>query len=263
MNNLIGITINSAFLSYKEKIIFENLSLNIPAGEWTAILGSSGCGKTTLLKMIAGLTGGQKRISVNYMQNTTCKGEISSDSGVPISNLISYMAQDDLLFPWCSILNNVLIGNKLRGTCDEKTKKEARNLLRAVGLGEKIDHYPSSLSGGMRQRVALVRTFMEKKGVVLMDEPFSALDVGTRYKLRELSFSFLKDKTVVLVTHDPLEALALCDNIYILADNPAIVVKNIKLDNDPRPRDISSEKIMKHYASIIDILTSNSEDNEE
>ncbi len=263
MNNPIDIKIIDAFLSYKEKIIFKNLSLNIPAGEWTAVLGSSGCGKTTLLKMIAGLTGGQKRISVNYMQNTTCKGEISSESGSSISDSISYMAQDDLLFPWCSILNNVLIGNKLRGTCDEETKKEAKSLLSSVGLGEKINHYPSSLSGGMRQRVALVRTFMEKKGVVLMDEPFSALDVGTRHKLRMLSFSFLKGKTVILVTHDPLEALALCSNIYILANSPAVVVKNIKLDDDARPRDISSEKIMKHYASIVEILTSDSGDEEE
>ncbi len=140
------------------------------------------------------------------------------------SGRIAYMAQQDLLLPWMTVLDNVLLGPTLRRERpDPETRGRARDLLARVGLGGREGDRPAALSGGQRQRVALARTLMEDRPLVLMDEPFSALDAITRLRLQELAAELLAGRTVLLVTHDPLEALRLCHRIHVMAGAPAHV----------------------------------------
>lgn len=184
-----------------------HLSLNLSLGGWNCILGQSGSGKTTLLKYLAGLlpsdcmtSGGLNQTSARYVQDN-----------------IAYMAQQDLLLPWLSVLDNVCLEQKIKGKLrKEDAANRARELLVQVGLGAAINKMPDELSGGMRQRVALARTLIQDKPVVLMDEPFSALDAVTRHQLQALSHQLLQGKTVVLITHDPAEACRLADRIFLL-----------------------------------------------
>lgn len=208
------ICIKNATLIYDRKTVFADLNIDLPAGKWIGLIGPSGIGKSSFLRMIAGLISAKE----------TSKGNITVDNALPIHTQIAYMAQTDLLLPWLTVLGNGTLGLKLRARTrqnDLNAKQKAKALLHEVGLGEAIDLYPHQLSGGMRQRVALVRTLMENKPIVLMDEPFSALDTITRYKLHELAVTMLKGKTVLFITHDPTEALRLANAIYIMKGNPA------------------------------------------
>ena len=188
------------------QILFEDLSLTLEAGQWTCLLGSSGVGKSTLLKLLAGLpTGGE------------FTGDISASDGKPISSRIAYMAQSDLLYPWLSVYGNVVLGQSLRGEIADSGR--ANELIRKVGLQAHSDKHPHQLSGGMRQRVALARTLMEDTPLVLLDEPFSALDTRTRREMQELGYSLLENKTVLLVTHDAAEALRLSQTLLVMSEN--------------------------------------------
>ena len=178
-------------------LLFDDLRLTLPAATWTAILGPSGAGKSTLLRMVAGLAG----------SHTQGAGQCA------------YMAQTDLLLPWASVLDNVMLGARLRGQPPDRARALA--LLDAVGLTAARGLRPAALSGGMRQRAALARTLMEDRPLVLMDEPFSALDAITRLRLQELARRLLAGRTVLLVTHDPLEALRLGDRVMVLSGRPA------------------------------------------
>ena len=136
------------------------------------------------------------------------------------------MAQQDLLMPWLSVIDNVMLSTKFGAAPDQTDNPQmmidkAHSLLQKVGLADKSKHMPAQLSGGMRQRVALVRTLMQDKPIVLMDEPFSALDAVARYRLQNLAYQLLQDKTVVLITHDPQEAIRLANQLYILQGQPA------------------------------------------
>ncbi|MGB7182910.1 MAG: ABC transporter ATP-binding protein [Burkholderiaceae bacterium] len=185
--------------------LFTNLNLNLPAGQWCCLLGPSGIGKSTLLRLLAGLpTGGQ------------FDGRIIAD-GQAVIPRVAYMAQSDLLAPWLSVRDNVLLGVRLRGEVADKEKAQA--LLTRVGLGEHASKRPRELSGGMRQRVALARTLMEQCPIVLLDEPFSALDARSRADMQELAFQLLTDSTVLLATHDPAEAIRLGHRIELLFDD--------------------------------------------
>jgi putative hydroxymethylpyrimidine transport system ATP-binding protein len=200
------IVIKDFSLAFEKKTFIKNLNTIFEAGKITCLLGPSGIGKSSLLRAIAKLYTRDDSVELS--------GTITSDAP-------AYMAQTDLLLPWLTVLDNALLGSKLRGKISEDEKQKAIALLTEVGLGENLKDYPSTLSGGMRQRVALVRTFLEDKSVVLMDEPFSALDAITRLKLQDIAAKLLKGKTVLLVTHDPLEALRLADTIYVLSGLPA------------------------------------------
>jgi putative hydroxymethylpyrimidine transport system ATP-binding protein len=196
--------------------IIKGLNLSLAAGKWTCLLGQSGCGKTTLLRYLAG----------------TAKKEIQSDGNVQINRQFSttpadylasnvaYMAQQDLLFPWLTVLDNVCLAERF-GEKPVNKRNKALNLLQQVGLYQERDSLPQTLSGGMRQRVALARTLMQDQPIILMDEPFSALDAVTRHQLQNLTHQLLVGKTVVMITHDPLEALRLGDAIYIFSGNPS------------------------------------------
>lgn len=183
--------------------LFAPLHLTIRAGQWTCLLGPSGVGKTTVLRLIAGLD-----TAVDFT------GEITTDDPLPLVERTAYMAQDDLLFPWLSVSENVNIGVRLRG--DKPDHKRVFEMISRVGLSGHEAKKPAALSGGQRQRVALARTLMENRPVILLDEPFSALDAKTRAEMQELTAQLLKGRTVLLVTHDPAEAARLAHSGYIM-----------------------------------------------
>ena len=183
--------------------LFAPLDLTLPAGQWTCVLGRSGVGKSTLLRLIAGLT-----CAGDF------NGQIEASDGAPLAGRISFMAQSDLLLPWLSVFENVVLGARLRG--DAPDTGLARDLLQRVGLAAYRDMKPVALSGGMRQRAALARTLMEDRPIALLDEPFSALDASTRADMQELSAQMLQGKTVLIVTHDPAEAVRLGHQIVVL-----------------------------------------------
>ena len=207
----ISVSVHAARVVYDGAALFDDLHFTLPAGRWTSLLGPSGVGKTTLLRLIAGL------IEAGGGDAVAC------EDGEPLAGRVAYMAQQDLLLPWRSAIGNVLLGPDLRGRQDPDGRDRARALLDQVGLDDKRDALPSQLSGGQRQRVALARTLFEDRPVVLMDEPFSALDALTRLRLQDLAAGLLQGRTVLLVTHDPLEALRLSDDIRVMAGHPATV----------------------------------------
>lgn len=200
-----AVQIKNLTLSFAGKPLFIDFDFSIKKGCWTALLGRSGVGKSTLLRAIAGLE-----------QDTIKQGTISVLSSSSEQQRVAFMAQNDGLLPWLSVLDNVQLQQHLQGTKDAKSRSKAQELLRSVQMLAHQDKACYQLSGGQRQRVALARTLMQAADIVLIDEPFSALDAVTRLQLQQLAQHLLADKTVVLVTHDPQEALQLCDQIFIL-----------------------------------------------
>ena len=190
------------------------VSLDVAPGEFVSIVGPSGCGKSTLLSLIAGI-----------LQPTA--GTVLID-GKPVSGptqTCGYMLQDDHLFGWRSILDNVLLGPEVQGTDMKAAREHGRQLLGRYGLGDFMDHYPHQLSGGMRQRAALARTLCTRPEVLLLDEPFSALDYQTRLAISDEIGLILREegKTVILVTHDISEAISMTDRVIVLGRRPGHV----------------------------------------
>ncbi|MGB5864886.1 MAG: ABC transporter ATP-binding protein [Sulfitobacter sp.] len=190
--------------------LFGPVDLILPAGRWTCVLGRSGVGKSTLVRLIAGL-----------MCAGTFDGRVGASDGMELAGRTSVMAQSDLLLPWLSVLENTVLGARLRGQVPDLGK--ATRLLDRVGLSDHLHKKPDALSGGMRQRTALARTLMEDRPIALLDEPFSALDASTRADMQELTAQMLSDKTVLLVTHDPAEAVRLGHQIVVLTPDAAQV----------------------------------------
>ena len=188
--------------------LFGPIDVTLPAGQWTCVLGRSGVGKSTLLRVIADLPcAGQ------------FDGQVAASDDAVLADRISFMAQSDLLLPWLSVLENTVLGARLRG--EQPDMQKAEGLLDRVGLvGHRLKK-PGALSGGMRQRTALARTLMEDRPIALLDEPFSALDASTRADMQELAAEVLAEKTVLLVTHDPAEAVRLGDQIIVLTPDAA------------------------------------------
>jgi NitT/TauT family transport system ATP-binding protein len=194
----------------------EDISLTVQEGEFVSFLGPSGCGKTTLLSIIAGLfqpSSGTVKLEGNPLEKSKHK--------------IGYMLQQDYLFPWKTIEENILLGLKTMDLLTEEKKQWALNLLDEIGLEGVAGQFPSQLSGGMRQRAALVRTLAVEPKLLLLDEPFSALDYQTKLKLEDLVFETLKafNKTALLVTHDIGEAIAMSDRIVLLSAKPGRIHK--------------------------------------
>lgn len=185
--------------------LFHGLDVTCGAGAWTCLLGVSGVGKSTILRLIAGLETG-----------AVFAGSITASDDAGLAQRVAYMAQQDLLLPWGTVMDNVCLGARLRGDRVDIARAEA--LIADVGLTAHRDKKPHALSGGQRQRAALARTLMEDRQVILLDEPFSALDARTRADMQELAFRLLAGRTVLLVTHDPAEAARLGQTILIMTE---------------------------------------------
>ena len=186
--------------------LFAPLTLTLAAGQWTCLLGGSGVGKTTVLRLIAGLTTG-----------ASFDGQITASDGLPVADRVAYMAQDDLLLPWATVTQNVSLGARLRGERPDLARRD--RLIERMRLQDHMNKKPGALSGGQRQRVALARTLMEDRPIVLLDEPFSALDARTRADMQDLAAEVLHDRTVLLVTHDPGEAARLGQTIVVMTQH--------------------------------------------
>lgn len=207
----------------------ENIELTIEEGEFVAIVGPSGCGKSTLLNLISGLL-------------RPTKGVVTVDSS-PVEGVresVGYMPARDSLLPWRTASGNVEFPLELRGGLDRKAREQrAGELLRAVGLTGFEDNFPSALSHGMRQRAAVARTFATSPRVLLMDEPFSALDAQTKIVVQDLFLQIweAQKQTVVLITHDIMEAVALADRVVVFSRRPGRI-KSIHEIDLPRPRNV-------------------------
>lgn len=236
-----GVTIKAKHLAFDGVVLFQDLRLNLKPGEWTALLGDSGVGKSTLLRIAAGLDAGEG----DY-------GARLSD-GSPVQNHIALMAQRDALLPWLSVLENACLGDRLRGTDATTQRERAAALLSGVGLADYLDAKPATLSGGMRQRVALVRTLIEDRPIVLLDEPFAALDALNRHRMQDLSAEMLAGKTVLHVTHDPLEALRLAHRIAMLEGRPAHM-RDEEVPASPTPRASDDPAVAKRHGELLDRL---------
>ncbi|SDE15703.1 ABC transporter ATP-binding protein [Limimaricola pyoseonensis] len=184
--------------------IFGPVTLEAPAGAWTCLLGPSGVGKSTVLRLLAGLG-----------EAVTFEGEIAAGDGAPLEGRVALMAQSDLLMPWLDVTANVMLGARLRGETPREDR--ARAVLARVGLAEHAGKRPEALSGGQRQRVALARTLLEDRPVVLLDEPFSALDARSRARMQHLSAELLAGRTVLHVTHDAGEAARLGRHVLLMS----------------------------------------------
>ena len=224
-------------LRFDGQPLFERLDLELGGGRCTCLLGPSGVGKSSLLKFIAGL-----------LPAAAAGGTIETADGKPPGRRIAYMAQQDLLLPWLNLLDNVTLGYRLRG--QQPPTERARRLLARVGLGGAERQLPATLSGGMRQRAALARTLLEDRPVVLLDEPFSALDAITRYRLQALAAELLAGRTVLLVTHDPLEALRLGHTVYVLGGRPARLQPPL-VPAGPPPRDPGDARLPELHGELL------------
>ena len=220
-------------------LLFDGLSEQFSAGQTTCILGVSGVGKSSLLIVIAGLLPDPEF------------GSACDEDGRSLRGRIAYMAQDDLLLPWANVFRNVTLGCRLRG--DDIDDDNARELIQLVGLAEHVEALPHTLSGGMRQRVALARTLMEKRPIALLDEPFSALDALTRYQLQSLVAELFRGRTVVIVTHDPVEALRLGHSIRVMYGRPALLSEPMRLGGQP-PRDPTAPKVASLQRELLNRL---------
>lgn len=203
----------------------KDINLRVEEGEFICLVGPSGCGKTTLLSLIAGLerpTAGKVLIEGQTVSGTTRR--------------VGYMLQQDYLFNWRTIEENIFLGLDIQGIRSRETEEYALHLLDEMELGDVRKSYPNQLSGGMRQRIALVRTLACQPDILLLDEPFSALDYQTKLKLEDLIIATLRRhrKTAVLVTHDLSEAIAMGDRVYILARNPGRINSEIVVPDSIR-----------------------------
>jgi ABC-type nitrate/sulfonate/bicarbonate transport system ATPase subunit len=223
--------------------------LNVQAGEFVSVVGPSGCGKSTMFNIIAGVlkpTNGQVLIDGK---------DVTGRSGH-----VGYMLQKDLLLPWRTVIDNIVLGAILKGGASHAQRAEGVALARRYGLGDFVNHYPAALSGGMRQRVALMRTLAMHHDVMLLDEPFGALDSQTRLAMQQwlLSVWGQEKRTIVFVTHDIDEAILLADRVVVMTPRPGRVREILPVPIErPRPMScLTSPEFSALKARILDLIYS-------
>ncbi len=219
----------------------KDVSIDIKEGEFVCIVGPSGCGKSTLLEIVAGLlnqTGGEVRVDGKPVKGT--------------SREIGVVFQDAALYPWRTIRRNIGLGLELSKAPKEKQKEQVEKYMELTGLSDFADKYPSQLSGGMKQRAGIARALVMDPRVILMDEPFSALDYLTRCKLQEelMAIREKEKKTILFVTHDINEAVYLADRVILLSPRPSVVQKEYVIKNSSATRDRRDSTLMKIAAEI-------------
>jgi ABC-type nitrate/sulfonate/bicarbonate transport system ATPase subunit len=230
-----GLTLHNIYHQYGSLPVLQNLNLTVKPGEFVVVVGPSGCGKTTLLNILSGY--------------------LKPQSGtVQTVGIIRTIYQQDGLFPWLTVKENIKMG--LRSTTDKSwQEKELGELIELIHLQGFENHYPHQLSGGMRQRVELARAIAGESDILLMDEPFSALDYQTRLRMRkELVFLLQKrSRTVVFVTHDIEEAVQLANRVLVLSDRPAHISMELSI-NSSRPRDLTDDAVIQATKEILNEL---------
>ena len=222
-----------------ETLALKDLNLTIKEGEFVAIVGPSGCGKSTLLSILCNL---EKKTRGNII--------------FPKEDLkLGYMLQEDTLFPWLNILDNSMLGLKVQNKLTKENKENVLNLLDTYGLKDFIKKYPNNLSGGMRQRVALIRTLATNPDILLLDEAFSALDYQTRLMVSDDVWKIIKKekKTTIMITHDIAEAISMADRIIVLTNRPAKVKSIYTIDMENKGSPINNRRcpeFTKYYDMI-------------
>jgi len=222
--------------------VLASISFDAEWGTWMTILGPSGCGKTTLLRILAGL------LDPNV-------GVVSMGYAVGSSGRAAYLPQRDTLLPWRTALDNAILASEIDGRPLAAARAEAAELFEHFGLSGFERQYPAQLSGGMRQRLALIRTFLAHRDILLLDEPLGALDPLTRATLQDWLLSIWAElrKTILLVTHDVEEALLLSDRVLVMTDRPATIARDLRVAL-PRPRDRASAELAKTKGQLLDLL---------
>jgi ABC-type nitrate/sulfonate/bicarbonate transport system ATPase subunit len=211
---------------FGETAALASTTLEVADGEFASIVGPSGCGKSTLFNIVSGLI--RPTAGRIFLDDREVTGETGH---------VGYMLQKDLLLPWRTVVQNIVLGASLHGRVSRRDREEAIALARRYGLGEFVDHYPHALSGGMRQRVALMRTLAFHKDVMLLDEPFGALDSQTRLRMQQWLLEVWGDeqRTVLFITHDVDEAIFLSDRVHVMSARPGSIRASFDIDL-PRPR---------------------------
>ncbi|PFY93157.1 ABC transporter ATP-binding protein [Bacillus pseudomycoides] len=241
-----GLQIKDVVKAFDGKNVLEKISASIQEGEFVSFVGPSGCGKSTLLNLIASV------------EEATSGEVIYNDTLVQKQDIVSYMPQQDLLLPWRSALQNIVLPLEIDGKPKKERLTEGMEALQQFGLAEYANYYPDALSGGMRQRISFLRTYLCEKPIMLLDEPFGKLDAFTKMEVhRWLLDSWHQEKqTIVMVTHDLDEAILLSDRVFIMSQRPATIVGEVKV-NLPRPRTmemLTSLELKKDKAEILGIL---------
>ncbi|AIQ56388.1 MULTISPECIES: ABC transporter ATP-binding protein [Paenibacillus] len=237
----------------QEIIAMQETNLSIEQGRFVSIIGPSGCGKSTLFNIIAGL-----------IPPSTGRVLADGEDIVGKTGYVGYMLQKDMLLPWRTILDNIILGMEIRGVPRKEAVARAQPLMDRYGLKGFGGHYPAELSGGMRQRAALLRTLLYDRDIILLDEPFGALDAQTRLTMQNWLLEIWEDfrKTVLFVTHDIDEAIYLSDDIYVFSGRPGRIISKISVDM-PRPRhkeDTVSASFMELKAHLLDLLSGGGEE---
>lgn len=233
--------------SFGEKQVLKDVSLSLNEGEIVSLLGVSGSGKTTLFNVLSGIyTPDSGKVYLKDKEITGKPGEIS------------YMLQKDMLFPYRKVIDNVCLPLIINGTKKKQAREIAAPLFKTFGLEGTELQYPSQLSGGMRQRAALLRTYLSSHGVALLDEPFSALDTITKSSIHKWYLDVMNEinLSTVFITHDIDEAILLSDRVYILTGAPGTITNEIKIDV-PKPRDKDfnlTEEFLNYKRQIVNIL---------